>query len=62
LIKDHKSKVSKNQQILSSFVNCPKFLELDQSKVKGVVKEIVSRQDFTVSVDELLIVEYYSKK
>ena len=57
-----KSKVSKNQQILSSFVKCPKFLELDQSKVKGVVKEIVSRQDFTVSVDELLIVEYYSKK
>ena len=57
-----KPKLAKNQQILSSFVNCPKFLELDQSKQTGVVKEIVTREDFTISVDELLIVEYYSRK
>jgi small subunit ribosomal protein S4 len=55
-------KIEKNQQILSSFVNCPKFLELDASKLKGKVKEIVNKDDFTISVNELLIVEYYSRK
>lgn len=57
-----KSKIAKNQQGLFSSINCPKFLQLDKSKLKGTVKEIVSRQDFTVSVNELLIVEYYSRK
>jgi small subunit ribosomal protein S4 len=57
-----KSKFSKNQQILSSFVNCPKFLQLDQSKTQATVKQIISREDFTISVNELLIVEYYSRK
>jgi len=57
-----KSKISKNQQVISSFVNCPKFLQLDPSKTNGLVKEIINRKDFTISVDELLIVEYYSRK
>jgi small subunit ribosomal protein S4 len=57
-----KSKIAKNQQIFSSFVNCPKFLELDASKQKGIIKELVTKEDFIISVDELLIVEYYSRK
>jgi small subunit ribosomal protein S4 len=56
-----KSKISKNQQIFSS-VNCPKFLELSPSKTKGIVKSIITRNEFTISVDELLVVEYYSRK
>ena len=47
---------------MSSFVNCPKFLQIDTSKTNGLVKEVVNRKDFTISVDELLIVEYYSRK
>lgn len=57
-----KSKIAKNKQGLSSYINYPKFLQIDKSKIKGTIKEIVSRQDFTVSVNELLIVEYYSRK
>lgn len=58
---DLKPKISKNQQVFSS-VNCPKFLELALSKTKGIVKSIVTPNEFTISVDELLVVEYYSRK
>jgi small subunit ribosomal protein S4 len=57
-----KSKVSKNQQILSSSNEYPKFLEVDETKKTGLIKEIITEKDFTISVDELLIVEYYSRK
>nr|QBS14328.1 small subunit ribosomal protein S4 [Vacuolaria virescens] len=57
-----KSKVSKNQQILSSSNEYPKFLEVDGAKKTGLIKEIITEKDFTISVDELLIVEYYSRK
>jgi small subunit ribosomal protein S4 len=57
-----KSKVSKNQQILSSSNEYPKFLEVDEAKKTGLIKEIITEKDFTISVDELLIVEYYSRK
>jgi small subunit ribosomal protein S4 len=57
-----KSKISKNEQILSTSNNCPKFLELDKLKQTGIVKETVKSDEFTISVDELLIVEYYSRR
>jgi len=57
-----KEKIATNKQIISANSTYPKFLELDKSKINGIVKEIVSREDFTISVDELLIVEYYSRK
>nr|YP_010443862.1 ribosomal protein S4 [Vacuolaria virescens]UTE94749.1 ribosomal protein S4 [Vacuolaria virescens] len=57
-----KSKVSKNQQILISSDQYPQFLEVDEAKKTGLIKEIITKKDFTISVDELLIVEYYSRK
>jgi small subunit ribosomal protein S4 len=57
-----KPKMLKNKQILLPLVNYPKFLEIDQSKGNGIVKEVIDRKDFTITVDELLIVEYYSRK
>jgi small subunit ribosomal protein S4 len=58
-----KEKLQNNKQVLSELSNCPKFLELDKNKTTGIVKELVSREDFTLSsIDELLIVEYYSRR
>jgi small subunit ribosomal protein S4 len=57
-----KKKINTSQQDISSSFNHPKFLELDNSKLKCKIKEVVSKEDFTISVNELLIVEYYSRK
>ena len=39
----------------------PDWLEADQENLKGVVKAIPSREEIDVPVDEVLIVELYSK-
>ena len=39
----------------------PEWLESDQENLKGVVKELPSREVIDVPVDEMLIVELYSK-
>ena len=48
--------LTKAQQIL------PTFLELDESNLSGKVLRIIDRNDVTLSVNELLIVEFYSRK
>ena len=57
-----KEKISKNNQIFSSSLSYPKFLDLENSKSKCIIKQKVNKEDFTISVNELLIVEYYSRK
>ena len=39
----------------------PSWLEADQESLKGVVKELPTREEIDVPVDEMLIVELYSK-
>ena len=39
----------------------PSWLEADQESLKGLVKSIPTREEIDVPVDELLIVELYSK-
>lgn len=39
----------------------PEWLEMDQENLKGVVKESPNREAIDVPVDEMLIVELYSK-
>ncbi len=39
----------------------PSWLEADQENLKGVVKELPAREEIDVPVDEMLIVELYSK-
>ena len=39
----------------------PAWLEADHENLKGVVKELPSREEIDVPVDEMLIVELYSK-
>ena len=39
----------------------PEWLEMDQENLKGVVKELPNREAIDVPVDEMIIVELYSK-
>ena len=39
----------------------PAWLEVEQEALKGVVKELPTRDEIDVPVDEVLIVEWYSK-
>lgn len=39
----------------------PAWLEADHANFKGVVKDLPTREDITVSVEENMIVEYYSR-
>jgi small subunit ribosomal protein S4 len=40
----------------------PSHLEFDKDNVKGNVLSIVDRKDVGLQVDELLIVEFYSRR
>ena len=40
----------------------PNWLEADQENLKGVVKELPTREEIDVPVNEMLIVELYSKQ
>ena len=39
----------------------PAWLEVDQENLKGTVKALPTREEIDVPVDEMLIVELYSK-
>ena len=56
---------SKSKTIIkmgSNSLPVPKFLELNQENLTGRVKYIVSREDIGLNINELLVVEYYSRK
>ena len=61
-----KEKTRKNNRIKSSVESVarrgvPEWLTLDPDKLVGNIKRLPSRNDFTLPVDEQLIVEFYSK-
>jgi len=39
----------------------PQWLELDKDQMKGIVKDLPTRADITIPIQEKLIVELYSK-
>ena len=39
----------------------PEWIDVDQENLKGVVKELPTREQIDVTVNEMLIVELYSK-
>ena len=54
--------VAKKYVEISTFTNLPNHIELDKEKLVGKVKAIVSREEVNLSVNDLLIVEFYSRK
>ena len=55
-------KLIEKNLVLSDSNKLPNHLELDKNNVTGKVKAIVSREDINLSINELLIVEFYSRK
>lgn len=47
---------------LIKFKNIPNHLELDQVKYLGYIKGIIEQKDLLLELNELLVVEHYSKK
>jgi small subunit ribosomal protein S4 len=56
----NKSKTFIKNNLTSTLV--PKFLEFDKNNLKGTVKSIIERDQIDLNINELLIVEYYSRK
>ena len=55
------SYLNENLQVLN-ISSLPSHLELDKEKYSGKVTSVVSREDVGLNVNELFIVEYYSRK
>ena len=55
------SYLNENLQVLN-ISSLPSHLELDKEKYSGKVTSVVSREDVGLKVNELFIVEYYSRK
>ena len=53
--------VKKNLKI-RNYLELPKYLKLDKKKNIGIVKSIIERQEINLNIQELLVVEFYSKK
>ena len=52
------------QQYLSnsSLTNIPNHLEFDKKKLHGHIKAVIEQENLILKLNELLVVEYYSKK
>ena len=62
-IKEAKKSSPRYKEIVEVTGGCmvPDWLEVDQENLKGTVKELPAREAIDVPVDEMLIVELYSK-
>ena len=65
-IRDRKEKSKDKKRIKESVESVarrgvPEWLDLDSDKLSGVVKRLPTRDDFTLPLDEQLIIEFYSK-
>ena len=61
-----KEKTKENDRVKNSVESVarrgvPEWLELDPDKLRGNVKRLPGRDDFTLPLDEQLIIEFYSK-
>ena len=44
------------------FTTIPSHLEFDEKKIEGKVKDFCRREDILLNLNELLVVEYYSRR
>ena len=60
-IKEKNKNIQRMKDIVTGGRLVPDWLEVDAEKLQGTVKELPSREQIDVPVDEMLIVELYSK-
>ena len=63
-VKDRKVSKQLSQQFLTlTKANIrPRYLEFEPEKLKGIVKRVADNNEANININELLIVEYYSRK
>jgi small subunit ribosomal protein S4 len=59
---DISKKLIKNNLNYPGLANIPKHLEINKSKLSGKINGIIEREWVALQLNELLIVEYYSRK
>ena len=61
-----KPKITSKQLIESNVknkqINLPAHLEFSEKKVEGTVKNFCNRDDISLNLDELLVIEHYSRR
>ena len=60
--KDASKKMIEANLEFPGLANVPSHLTFDKSKMQGTVNGIIEREWVALNVNELLVVEYYSKK
>lgn len=62
-VSDKSKKLDKIQAALQSSTRrqMPSWLEVNQASLYGVIKDLPTREDITIPVEESMIVEYYSR-
>ena len=56
------TKIVENNLKNKRFQNIPSNLTFDEKKIKGVVKDYCNRDDVLLELNELLVIEYYSRR
>jgi small subunit ribosomal protein S4 len=54
--------VTQNLEVTSNRRVVPSFLTVDKAKFRGTVNRLIDRLNVGLTLNELLIVEYYSRK
>jgi small subunit ribosomal protein S4 len=60
--RDHSRKMVETNLQFPGLANTPSHLELDKNKLTGKVNGTVEREWVALEINELLVVEYYSRK
>jgi small subunit ribosomal protein S4 len=60
--KAHSKALVKAAMEESTFATVPSHLELDKEKLAGKINSVVSREEVNLKINELFIVEFYSRK
>ncbi len=56
------TKIVENNLKNKRFQNIPSNLTFDEKKIRGVVKDYCNRDDVLLELNELLVIEYYSRR
>ena len=54
--------LAKNNLVIANFINLPNHLIFNKEELKAKINFIVLRNDVNININELLVVEFYSRK
>ena len=60
--KSHSKALVKKAMEESTFASVPSHIELDKDKLAGKINSVISREEVGIEINELFIVEFYSRK